>query len=428
LFRHWRLVRVLYLRDVVQMSADQGVATAATTREHGPGSHSAPTPPGVPAPLLAAVAESIGEAFPLYAAGLLGEPESRVRLAFYLLLPLLLHRIVRRGDTIEGASRLLAALANPQLDSDIRATVERLVADPGTGSPGAPTAGETSARAHFGRRTGSLIRQTALASGLRSEAVNELLGLMTPLVYAALKTQVSTRGLDAKGLRALLIDGLVPGSGMVRRPEREQIIADAANDAAERAAAWFGRAASSLRSPRRVLALAGVVAAVLAVAGALAWRAHQGEVSARAAARAEAIRYVELPGGERLAASRGGVIDALAAFLSAEPSQGEHVSSLDEVRFKPGTAFLESESQAQLAQIAKVVTAFPNVRIEIGVAPEGDGDPSAARKLAEGRALAVRAALGAFGVRPSRMSHVAIEDAGAGGTQPRGVLIRATRP
>jgi outer membrane protein OmpA-like peptidoglycan-associated protein/protein-disulfide isomerase-like protein with CxxC motif len=402
------------------------VATVATTRGQGLGSHPATAPPVAPAPLLAAVSESIGEAFPLHAAGLLGEPETRVRLAFHHLLLPLLHRIARRADTMEGASRLFTALANPQIEADVLATVSRLVADRGTGSPSATAAGETSARAHFGRRAGSVIRQAVLASGLRQEAVTELLGLMTPLVYAALKEQVSARGLDAQGLRALLADGLVPLSGVIRRPARKQIIADAAYGAAEHAAALLGRAAASARRPRRAVALAGLVVA-LVVAGALAWRVHHRETPARSAAHAEAFRYIELPGGRHLDVARGGVIDSLATFLSAEPPQGEHVLLLDEVRFKRGTAFLESGSQAQLTQIAKVVAAFPSARIEIGVAPDADGDRRAARKLAESRALAVRAALVALGVRPSQMSHVATEDAGPGGAPPQGVVIRATR-
>jgi outer membrane protein OmpA-like peptidoglycan-associated protein len=335
-----------------------------------------------------------------------------------------LHRIARRADTIKGARRLLDALADPQLDADVLATVKRLVADPETGSPDAPSAGETSARADFGWRTASSIHQTALASGLRPEVVIELLRLMTPLVYAALKEQVSTHGLDARGLRALLTDGLVPRSGVVRHPAREQVIADAASRTAERAAELLDRTASWLRNRHRVIAAAGLAAA-LAIAGAVAWRAHHDDASRRVTARAEAIHLIELPGGERLDAPRGGVVDSLASFLSAEPSQGEHVLSLDEVRFKPGTTFLESGSQALLSQIAKVVSAFPNVRIEIEVAPETGGDPAAARKLAENRALAVLAALGVLGVRPSRMDHAVLED--AGGAQPRGVVIRVTR-
>jgi outer membrane protein OmpA-like peptidoglycan-associated protein len=43
--------------------------------------------------------------------------------------------------------------------------------------------------------------------------------------------------------------------------------------------------------------------------------------------------------------------------------------------------------------------------VDIEAPAERVGDPDEARGLAEQRALAVRAALGAFGVRPSRMTH-----------------------
>jgi outer membrane protein OmpA-like peptidoglycan-associated protein len=90
---------------------------------------------------------------------------------------------------------------------------------------------------------------------------------------------------------------------------------------------------------------------------------------------------------------------------------------LDGVQFEPASATLRSVSNAQLAQLARVLADFPEARLTIEA--YADGAPDAAS-----RALAVRAAIAALGVQPSRMRHAGVNGASRAGSR---VEARVTR-
>jgi outer membrane protein OmpA-like peptidoglycan-associated protein len=110
-------------------------------------------------------------------------------------------------------------------------------------------------------------------------------------------------------------------------------------------------------------------------------------------------------------------LDGLVAFLSSSESEVEYMFVLDGVQFEPASATLRSVSNAQLAQLARVLADFPEARLTIEA--YADGAPDAAS-----RALAVRAAIAALGVQPSRMRHAGVNGASRAGSR---VEARVTR-
>jgi outer membrane protein OmpA-like peptidoglycan-associated protein len=160
---------------------------------------------------------------------------------------------------------------------------------------------------------------------------------------------------------------------------------------------------SAARGARLVLPV--LLVAAVAAAAFLSRDADHPEMPTAATART--LAAVTLPDGQSLQAARGGVIDRMVAFLSEEGIKDEKVFLLDGIQFDDRSATLRSASLAKLEQVAAVLAAFPGARVDIE-APAGSlGDPERERDLAEHRALAVRAALGSFGIRPSRMTHAA---------------------
>lgn len=380
----------------------------------------APAVTGAPGSLRAAVNDALGTEFPRHAARFVAADEWRTRSAIDLLVSAILRRLARRSATPDGAARVFAELGSPRIDSDLLATVDRLLAGEPGGQGERLSAGEQAAQALFGRWTGALVLQVESATGLSVEAVWQLLGLTTPLVYAALRDHTRERGLDAEALQNRLADEDAADRSIYRRPSHGAVAA-ATEGALRVARAALARAGEEVaRLDRRTLVLGGLVA-VIAVAAASFWGGGADPTNAGASTGGSgASRPVGFADGPESGATRSAGANGLRAFLSGDTSGVEHVLALDGVQFEPASATLKFGSIAPLAQLAGVLTDFPEARLVIEVRADGMADAAQDQTLAERRALAVRAALAAFGVRPSRMSH-----AGIGGADPPGSRIEA---
>ena len=84
-----------------------------------------------------------------------------------------------------------------------------------------------------------------------------------------------------------------------------------------------------------------------------------------------------------------------AAEIAPVIGDGGHESIL--LAFQRGTAKLTSNSTAQLAELARVLDADPQLRIEVGFIADQREDGERAQELARARTLAVRNALLALG-------------------------------
>lgn len=117
------------------------------------------------------------------------------------------------------------------------------------------------------------------------------------------------------------------------------------------------------------------------------------------------LAEVSLPDGTKLQAYPGGIEDQLIKFIqSAEYKNGtvdtlkDKWFSFDDLNFKFGTTELVPESKRQLDNIVAILKAFPDVKIKIGGYTDKKGDDAANKKLSDGRAKAVKAALDKSGV------------------------------
>jgi K(+)-stimulated pyrophosphate-energized sodium pump len=76
---------------------------------------------------------------------------------------------------------------------------------------------------------------------------------------------------------------------------------------------------------------------------------------------------------------------------------------LDQVTFATGAAELETASADQVANLAKILAAFPSVRVRVGGYTDATGSPAANQKLSQARADSVRTALIGQGVDGARV-------------------------
>ena len=373
----------------------------------------------VPSRLLAAVKDSIGSEFARHAARYIGADEWRTQSAIDMLASAILRHVARRSATPHGAARVFAELGSPLIDSDVLATVDRLLADEPAELREGAGAEREAARGLLGRRTGLRVFAVASTSGLTVDATWQLLALATPLVYAALRDHVRARGLDAEALRNLF-EGEYVEARSTRRYGLRSAVAVAPlyiREASARSAAAVERLA------HHALLRGAVVAVGVVIAVSLWLDSGPTSETVRAGGR-RATPVAEYANAPMPGARHSAGLDGLVAFLSSSDSKGEYVFVLDEVQFEPASATLRSASNAQLAQLARVLADFPDARLTIEAHAEGAPDVALGHTHSESRALAVRAAIGALGVLPSRMRHAGFS--GASGADSR-VEARVTK-
>jgi len=111
-------------------------------------------------------------------------------------------------------------------------------------------------------------------------------------------------------------------------------------------------------------------------------------------AKPESIK-VKLPDGTELNANKGGIEDKLVAFLNDSTAKAGKDAwfDFDNLNFKTNSAEITAESHAQVQNIASILKAYPKLKIKIGGYTDKTGDDAINKKLSQGRADAVLAAL-----------------------------------
>jgi outer membrane protein OmpA-like peptidoglycan-associated protein len=363
------------------------------------------------------VGRAVGPDFVPRLARFVDEDEARSEAAFSLLFSAAVRRIARAAQSREATEWLFAHVHGQEVAVDVSEILTGLLGDPVQRD--LPAAADSKAHALFGGKAGSLVLSVGTATGMAFDSVWKLACVVTPFAYAAVADHCTRNDLDAAGLRSVL-ESARNGS---RRSHRRRVgptlresgsrAVEAAFDGGVRALkhtrAALGEARTrvpEMRSARFALPAVAVVVALAAGAAFLAFDSEHPQIPTVNAQSAAEVASVALPDGQSLQVRREGPVDRMVAFLSQEAT-GEQVFMLDGIRFDGQSATLRSASHAQLEQVAMVLAAFPAARVDIQAPAEHLGDAEEERGLAEQRALAVRAALGAFGVRPSRMTHAA---------------------
>jgi outer membrane protein OmpA-like peptidoglycan-associated protein len=146
----------------------------------------------------------------------------------------------------------------------------------------------------------------------------------------------------------------------------------------------------------------------------------------------------KLPTGVELSAAGGGVEEALVTFIedAARPVDKATWFDFDQLTFKQGAAALDmAKSKPQLENIAAILKAYPAVKLKIGGYTDNTGPAAANKKLSQGRADAVLAAVAGLGVDKARLEAegygpefpvCAANDSEACKAQNRRVAVRVT--
>lgn len=121
---------------------------------------------------------------------------------------------------------------------------------------------------------------------------------------------------------------------------------------------------------------------------------HNATTTHEAVATQESIK-VKLPNGKELDAYKGGIEDKLVTFLNDSTKVGSKDAwfDFDNLNFENGKATITKESEAQVANIAAILAAYPKMKIKIGGYTDKSGDAAFNKKLSGDRANAVLSSL-----------------------------------
>lgn len=421
------------------------------------------------------------------AAAWLGESESGISKALSAIFPTVMGAILTKSDGRSFVDTLSGMLASPNLNApgvldDVGSTFSSNNASSPTGELGASLLSSL-----FGDKQQALGQAISQHSGIGIGSVGKLLGASAPVVLALLSTQSKAAG----GLGALM--ALLAG----QKAALISTIPGGVGAAAGLNGAGAATAASSFSANTRVEAKSGGfplwIIPVLALIGFIAWwflkadRApEQTAVEPAVIQPAAQVQPAEpvaqqqngAPANPAItgepAANNTAVIDvpltvATDGASAANPSSsGERTLpndvkisitndsseakllgfiedatqvvdketwiELDGILFDSKTAVLGTQSNEQVANIAAILKAFPDVQLKIGGYTDNSGDAAGNLKLSAERANSVMNAIAALGVDAARLKaegygpkHPVADNATEDGRQKnRRVSVRVT--
>lgn len=139
--------------------------------------------------------------------------------------------------------------------------------------------------------------------------------------------------------------------------------------------------------------------------------------------------------GYAIKAAKDGLESKLVSFIEGSEAISKDLwFNMNGITFDTNKASIKKESDAQLNHIAEVLKAFPKVNIKIGGYTDNTGKANANKKLSNSRAIAVKKAIIAKGVKADRMDAegygsdhpVASNDSEEGRQQNRRIDVRVT--
>lgn len=127
--------------------------------------------------------------------------------------------------------------------------------------------------------------------------------------------------------------------------------------------------------------------------------------AAAALATSSGLTKLALAGGEEIEVAGNGVESKLLAFITDTGAAIDNKKwfDFDRLNFETGSARLTADSKAQVANMAAILKAFPNVKLKIGGYTDNVGKPDMNLSLSGNRAKAVVDALTASGIAGERL-------------------------
>ena len=154
----------------------------------------------------------------------------------------------------------------------------------------------------------------------------------------------------------------------------------------------------------RWLPLLLIALGALALLISLRPRTPRAAVDTATSAARNALASITLPGGGTISVPAGSVNYSLAQFLGDSSQSAPKTFVFDHLNYGTGTAQLTPDSAQTVNNLAQVLKAYPNARVQLSGHTDNSGSAEANQTLSLDRANAVKAMLVNQGVPAERIS------------------------
>jgi outer membrane protein OmpA-like peptidoglycan-associated protein len=311
--------------------------------------------------------------------------------------------LINMGSSDEGAS----ALTNIIRDGDYHSVVDdagSLFAG-GNRTSSMMSIGQQLVGRIFGNRSSSVAEAVGRSSGLSGSSASSLLSLMAPLALGVIGKQVMAGGLNASGLKNMLLGqkdqvaAALPSGVSQAMGLRPELLRTPSTGG-------FTQAAEpSTRKWLPLLLLALAALGLFLFARSRMSRPGVTDVAGRSAeAVTGALSSINLPGGVNLSVPEGSINYNLARYLGDASQGAPKTFVFDHMNFESATTQLTPDSTQTLQNLALVMKAYPNANFQIVGHTDNTGTADANQKLSQDRADAVKASLANSGISADRLT------------------------
>jgi outer membrane protein OmpA-like peptidoglycan-associated protein len=364
------------------------------------------------------------------ASSFLGESESGIAKALGGIMPTLLGSTIEKASKPEGASGLMNLLGG--LDLGSLGNIAGIFGGGPEKVNGLMNSGSGILDMLMGNKTSGIIDLISGMAGLKSSSTSSLLKMAAPLLMGLIGKQVSGKGLGAltdllMGQKSNVASALPSGVGSLLGLSSFGDMMGSVNKTASTVSNTVRETVSTTTGgddnggggmgwlkwllPLLLLAGAGYwmmtknkapkMDAVADVIDTMATKVDTMATQVMSAAANFAKEFgVELKG-----AAENGIENQLIGWVKDAKNTVNDSTwfNFDRLLFDTGKSTLQPASQEQLANMAAILTSFPNVKIKIGGYTDNQGNPKSNLKLSQDRANTVKAELVKLKIDAARM-------------------------
>jgi len=374
---------------------------------------------------------TVGEQLTKQASGILGESAEGTSSALQSIVPALLGALIKRAGTDEGASMLMSYMAENNMDGSILANATTLLAG-GIETEKLMYSGAGMVRFLLDDKFSGVVDIIAGGSGLKTSSATSLLKLAAPFLMGIVGKQVKEKGLDVPGLKNLIL-----GQGEYIKKDLSLGVSNLLGLGASGPAITPASIASSkpntdqtpVPGPSKLLPwiVLGLAALGLFYFVQKGCGGDESTVETpsltvdtvsidttpvTAPAPSNPNKTYTLAGGATIEALPGSFTGKLADFLTSSAT-GEKCLTFDRVSFESGSFKIASGSEPQLGQLATLLKAYPDTKVNIDAHTDNVGDAGKNKTLSKERAKVIKDWLTDHGVKPGQ-----IDAKGMGGEKP----------
>jgi len=324
---------------------------------------------------------SSGKELATLASSLLGENAENTSSSISKLIPVVLGGMAQKASTPTGASDLFKMVTSPSIDSGIAGNLSNVLSGDLQNNPLVKSGLGLAASLFGADKANGLMSSLASLTGISPSSSNSLVGMVMPLVFGGIKHMVSDKSLDANGLSSLLL-------GQKEYLQKADLDRGLLNSiGVPSSAALLDKLPASLDAGKA--AVAGVAAAAATTATATATSGSLMKWLPWLAAGLVALALWNIFSGKK-PVDTPAVVSAPAVSMSfAYPGK---------VYFPVGSKDLDDDAKNVIASVGEAIKKDAT-KLSITGYADKTGDEKMNEELSKNRAMAVRDALIAAGVK-----------------------------